>query len=72
MNRSVCPDCGGGWTFDFGARRVYCRTCESAKGGLRVDPVGGVGQGGVNATGETVLSSSSALPAAPETPARGT
>lgn len=26
--RSVCPDCGGGWTFDFMARRVYCRHCQ--------------------------------------------
>lgn len=25
---SVCPDCGDGWTFDFAARSVYCRTCE--------------------------------------------
>ncbi len=28
---SVCPDCGGGWTFDFGQKRVYCRTCEENK-----------------------------------------
>ncbi len=28
--RSVCA-CGGGWTFDFAAKRVYCRTCEEAK-----------------------------------------
>jgi hypothetical protein len=27
---SVCPDCGGGWTFDFVQRRVYCRTCETS------------------------------------------
>lgn len=29
--RSVCPDCGGGWTFDFQQRRVYCRTCEERR-----------------------------------------
>ncbi len=28
--RSVCA-CGTGWTFDFAAKRVYCRTCEGAK-----------------------------------------
>ena len=27
--RSVCG-CGGGWTFDFQAGRVYCRDCEQA------------------------------------------
>ena len=37
-SHSVCPDCGGGWTFDFGARRVYCRTCESATSAGAVDP----------------------------------
>lgn len=26
---AACPDCGGGWTFDFISKRVYCRTCES-------------------------------------------
>ncbi len=26
--RSVCA-CGGGWTFDFAAKRVYCKTCEA-------------------------------------------
>lgn len=28
--RSVCPDCGGGWVFDFRERRIYCRQCEAA------------------------------------------
>src|SRR6187402_838655 len=28
---SVCPDCDGGWTFDFAQRRVYCKTCEALK-----------------------------------------
>lgn len=27
-DRSVCPDCGGGWTFDFAERSVYCRRCR--------------------------------------------
>jgi len=31
--RSVCPDCGGGWTFDFLQKRVYCRACEANKNG---------------------------------------
>jgi hypothetical protein len=35
---SVCPDCGGGWTFDFAQRRVYCRACELAKAVAAVDP----------------------------------
>jgi ribosomal protein S27E len=29
-SRSVCPNCGGGWTFDFAQRRVYCRMCEAS------------------------------------------
>jgi hypothetical protein len=28
MNEHSTCSCGGGWTFDFQARRVYCRTCE--------------------------------------------
>jgi hypothetical protein len=26
--RSTCPNCGGGWTFDFKQKRVYCRQCD--------------------------------------------
>lgn len=25
---TACPDCGGFWTFDFIAKRVYCKTCD--------------------------------------------
>lgn len=39
--RSVCPDCGNGWTFDFLQRRVYCRTCEEATSADAVDPADG-------------------------------
>lgn len=35
--RSVCPDCGNGWTFDFLQKRIYCRTCESAQALAAVD-----------------------------------
>ena len=30
MSDHALCHCGGGWTFDFAAKRVYCRTCESA------------------------------------------
>lgn len=29
--RCICPDCGGGWTFDFAEKRVYCRSCEERR-----------------------------------------
>lgn len=34
--RSICPDCGGGWTFDFARRCIYCKACVARQGGEHV------------------------------------
>lgn len=29
LERSVCPDCGHGWTFDFATKHVSCKCSET-------------------------------------------
>lgn len=82
MSRSVCPDCGGGWTFDFAERRVYCKTCEMvnavaaelftasepAPSAAAVDPGGEQVTSGPRAHESSVRSSPPPRPPEPEQP----